>query len=157
MSGGQALATDGTNLYVAVNGNVQSVNASTGVATAGWNTLSASTGNIPGMAVDSADLWVSDMAANEVKLYNKSTGAFITSCAVTSPRGIAADGSGNAWVACAGAPGSVIQLNYNGTTLSATGRSIANLQNPYGVAYFVSGSTPYLYVTEVNSRDHRSV
>ena len=62
------------------------------------------------------------MAANEVKLYNKSTGAFITSIAVTNPRGIAADGSGNAWVACAGAPGSVIQLNFNGTTLSATGK-----------------------------------
>ena len=116
MAGGSALATDGVNVYFStensnsVFGNISSYNASNGTATSGWTTIAASTGSIPGLAVDNADLWVSDMAGNQVELYNKSTGAFITSIAVTGPRGIAADGSGNAWVACAGSSGSVIQL-----------------------------------------------
>ena len=141
MGGGTAIATDGINVYFSpvypsgafsTPGYILSyvANASTITPTSGWTGIQASTNYIPGLAVDNSDLWVCDMVANEVKLYNKSTGAFITSIAVTNPRGIAADGNGNAWVACAGAPGSVIQLNYNGTTLSATGVAIGNLQNP---------------------------
>ena len=154
MGGGTAIATDGTNVYFAIwspIGNILSYNASTGAPTTGWTPFSASTADIPGLAVDGSDLWVCDQALNEVKLYNKTTGAFITSYAVTNPRGIAADGSGNAWVVSTGVPGSVIQLNFNGAAITATGKSISNLQNPCGVAYFVSGSTPYLYVTESNA------
>ena len=156
MAGGTAIATDGTNVYFAlwgqgITGNILCYSASSGTPVSGWPNFSASTQNIPGLAVDTNDLWVSDMASNLVKLYNKTTGAFITSYAVTDPRGIATEGNGDAWVACAGVPGSAIELNFNGTAITATGRTIANLQNPFGVAYFTSGGTPYLYVTEVNT------
>ena len=156
LAGGTAVATDGANVYCAViapsRGSILSYNASTGVATPGWTAIQVSTMNVPGLAVDGSYLWATDQAANAVKLYNKSTGAFIASYAVTNPRCIAADGNGNAWVASATTPtGSVIQLNTNGATLSATGRQITGLQSPCGVAYFVNGSTPYLYVTEANA------
>ena len=85
--GGTAIATDGVNVYCGVCyptiGDIYSYNASTGNPTTGWTPIAASTMDITGLAVDNSDLWVCDQALNEVKLYNKTTGAFITSIAVS--------------------------------------------------------------------------
>ena len=110
-----------------------------------------------GMAVDSTDLFVSDYVNNRVDVYDKNSGAMVAQLPVSHPLGIAVQSEptgntpGELWVANGG--NTVTQYAFtvqNGTyTFTATGKQVANLSNPYGVA--IGGPSGDLYVTELSA------
>jgi hypothetical protein len=94
---------------------------------------------IRGLSVSGSEIYVSDVQANKVKVYNTGTGAFVREFACTNPYQSTIDGSGNIWVVqkIAGA-GLVTLFSSTGTQL----KQITTVTKPSGVA--ISGTTLYV-------------
>ncbi|MBN1206505.1 MAG: carbohydrate-binding protein [Myxococcaceae bacterium] len=102
---------------------------------------------VNGVAVDAARVWVGNYRMNRVECYDKASGAFIGSFAVTQPLGIAADASGAVWVANAGTRVTKYSARAPGAQDWGTPvASISGLADPYAVSLAAGGRR--LFLTE---------
>lgn len=162
ISGGAGLAVDGDFVYVAqiFNGEsrIERFSSADGTATP-WDALpngrlsvhnaAGNTQNaVPGISVDATHLWVSNRIDGEILVYNKVTGALLANFAISEPRGLAATGDGNVWVAHSGATVSLFDIA--GTALIQQ----SGLDDPYAVTLgpgSPDATAQHLYVAEVGS------
>ncbi|WP_224241128.1 DUF7402 domain-containing protein [Hyalangium gracile] len=96
---------------------------------------------VNGVSVDATRVWVSNYRENRVESYDKVTGTFIGSFAVVQPLGIAADASGDVWVAHLGSRVTKYRAGLPtdadwGTPLQA----IHFLSDPYAISLGVGGT-----------------
>jgi hypothetical protein len=169
IGGGQAIATDGTYVYVAQHATLLRFDATTG-ATASWSghpggipVYPWTTGEmpIPGLAVDPTYLWVTDPVNHKLWVFHKADGTpakiigrtnWFAFARPASPRGIATDGANHFWIAMSGSGGSAQRYTYDPIAQSmALSAKTDALANPFGVAWYKSGSTSALYVTEIGT------
>ncbi|MCE7004320.1 hypothetical protein LWC34_15965 [Kibdelosporangium philippinense] len=110
---------------------------------------------VTGLAVDATHLWVSDAINNQLRVYDKETGAPApilggqSTMPLTDPRGIVTDGAGRFWVVTGN---EVRHYTYDATAknLKQT-NSITQLDRPYGLAWDRSGGKSILYVSEIGT------
>ncbi|MDC0937267.1 FlgD immunoglobulin-like domain containing protein, partial [Pirellulales bacterium] len=105
-------------------------------------------GGIFGLGVDSSRLWVGNDEQDRVEIYDVATGAFLHQFATNDPKGVVADGQGNAWVAHSGS--TVTLFDSAGVVQS----EIAGLNQPFALALGAPSdatSGDNLYIGEVGS------
>jgi sugar lactone lactonase YvrE len=163
LSSPEGVAVDGSgNIYVADSGNSHVVEYSSGGATI---RVIGSNGTAPGqlsngiwgVAVAGTTLIVADTFNNNISLFNKTTGAYITRWTVNGAQGIAVDPSNNLYADIQAANGAfpngntVGKYNLSGTLLTSWGGGGGTadgvVNSPTGLAV---GPQGYLYVVDAS-------
>lgn len=85
-------------------------------------------------------LFVSKGNANQLKVFNKTSGAAVRTITVTNPRRLAIDGSGNLWMISGTNTVAKYTINGDGTISSAT-LTLSGLVEPLSLALTPDGST----------------